>query len=200
METSTNGVVPPEELERMFGQPPPEEDESDTGETSEEEDTGLPGDAPVPSPGPSIPFEQIAAAAGALGARTGATAQGLLGKVGDRIDTPDAPGEDFSDLFEGPDMDTDNDVYIKDLVSIDEEDVFGTGGEDMSDILTVTEEDVMGPGDENMSELLEVDEASVLGVNGVLNGEQRREQQPAFVPRRPVSRPAPPAGLSGLRG
>lgn len=49
-------------------------------------------------------------------------------------------GDDLSDLFEGP-RETDNDMVIDHLVTVDEEDVFGEGGEDMSDILEVTAED-----------------------------------------------------------
>ncbi|MBV6343496.1 hypothetical protein, partial [Candidatus Magnetobacterium casense] len=56
------------------------------------------------------------------------------------IEGPGPLNDDLSDLFEGPDMDRDNDVYIEDLVTVDEEDVFGDGGEDMSDLLDVPDD------------------------------------------------------------
>lgn len=83
----------------------------------------------------------------AAGGRTGAAARALMEQIGQRLPDAGPPGDDLSDLFEGPDMEKDNDVYIKDLVTVEEEDVFGEGGEDMSDILEVTEEDVMGEED-----------------------------------------------------
>lgn len=53
-------------------------------------------------------------------------------------------GEDtMADLFEGP-KSTDHDMVIDHLVSVDDEDIYGEGGEDMSDILDVDDEDIMG--------------------------------------------------------
>lgn len=97
----------------------------------------------------------VAEKAGAAAERTGAAARRLLEGLGSRLaatSSPPAaqsivPEDDLSDLFEGPDMSRDNDVYIDDLVSVDDEDVFGDGGADMSDILEVTEEDLMGTED-----------------------------------------------------
>jgi len=104
-------------------------------------------DIEVPEMGrPSI-ADVAAVRAAAIGEKVGGAARGLLAGVGARIESPSPPTDDLSDLFEGPDMERDNDVYIKDLVAVDEEDVFGTGGADMSDILEVTDEDVMGTED-----------------------------------------------------
>ena len=90
----------------------------------------------------------IAAKATAVGERTGGAARRLLGGIGERIAEPAPPDDDLSDLFEGPNMETDNDVYIKDVVSVSEEDVFGEGGEEgLDEVLEVTEEDVMGDED-----------------------------------------------------
>ena len=97
----------------------------------------------------------LAQKAAGAGRKVGGAARGVLSGVGERITEPPPPGDDLSDLFEAPNMDTDNDVYVKDLVALDEEDTFGEGGADMSDILEVSEEDIMGTedyiGDESLS-------------------------------------------------
>ena len=114
------------------------------------EETGEEGDlVGMEVPGEEEPSfaSRAAAKAGEAAERTGAAARRLLEGLGSKIESPAPPTDDLSDLFEGPDMDRDNDVYIKDLVTVDEEDVFGEGGEDMSDILEVTDEDVMGTED-----------------------------------------------------
>lgn len=72
----------------------------------------------------------------------------LLGSVGAKIETPAPPGNDLSDLFEGPDMEKDNDVYTKDLTKVDEEDVMGDGDPEMHDLLEVSDEDIMGEEEE----------------------------------------------------
>jgi len=126
----------------------PEEEATaeEPNEIEEQEQDGL-ENVEVPEMGrPS--FADIAAMrAAAVAERTGGAARRLLGGIGERIEAPAPPTDDLSDLFEGPDMEQDNDVYIKDLVTVEEEDVFGDGGADMSDILEVTEEDVMGDED-----------------------------------------------------
>ena len=118
----------------------------------------------------------IAQKAAGAGRKVGGAARGVLSGVGERITEPPPPGDDLSDLFEAPNMDTDNDVYVKDLVALDEEDTFGEGGADMSDILEVSEEDIMGTedyiGDESLSS----------------------------TPKRPVHRAARPAVSSRLSG
>ena len=53
-------------------------------------------------------------------------------------------GDDMSDIFDSPSED-DEDIQVDDLVTVDEEDVFGEGGEDMSDLTEVDiERDIMG--------------------------------------------------------
>jgi len=59
--------------------------------------------------------------------------------------------EDLSDLFEVPAR-TDADMRIDDVVAVDEEDVFGEGGSDMSDLLDVDDEDIMGEEDAQITE------------------------------------------------
>ena len=137
-------------------------------------------DIEVPEMGrPSI-ADVAAVRAAAIGEKVGGAARGLLAGVGARIESPSPPTDDLSDLFEGPDMERDNDVYIKDLVSVEEEDVFGDGGADMSDILEVTDEDVMGDED-------------IYGDDG------RSARQPAQTTRRFSQRAIPPTGISGLQ-
>jgi len=143
---------------------------ADTEESEEE----LGGYAPAPSPGSFIVPKVEAAAE-----RTGRAARGLLSSIGQRIEAPGPPDDDLSDLFEGPDMDKDNDVYIKDLVTVSEEDVFGDGGEDMSDILEVTDEDIMGEEDPL--------------------GEEPSGGQAKTKYRRTSLRRSVPAGLSGMQ-
>ena len=112
--------------------------------------------------------------------QAGRQARALLGSIGEKIgggleDSTAPAGDDISDLFEGPQPE-DNDVYVKDLVTVSEEDVFGDGGEDMSDLLEVDDEDIMG--------------------------EEEPENPPArrSVPRRPtITRRQPPSGLAGMR-
>lgn len=59
--------------------------------------------------------------------------------------------EDLSDLFEVP-AKTDADMRIDDVVAVDEEDVFGEGGSDMSDLLDVDDEDILGEEDAEITE------------------------------------------------
>ena len=88
--------------------------------------------------------EAIAAAERA-GGRVGAAARGLFEDVGEKLESQGEQPDNLSDLFEGPDMERDNDVYIKDLVTVDDEDVLGEGGEEgIDEVLEVSEEDVMG--------------------------------------------------------
>jgi hypothetical protein len=99
---------------------------------------------PAPPPPPSF-LEST-------GQHVGAAASGGLARLSEameqpapasRLATTEANGDDLSDLFEGPDA-NDLDVNIDDLVGVDEEDVFGEGGEDMSDLISVSNEDIMG--------------------------------------------------------
>ena len=127
-----------------------EEQEQRTQEESgedEEQEQSLLENVEVPEMRRPSLAEAAAIRAAAAGERVGGAARGLLSGVGSRLEEPSPPSDDLSDLFEGPDMERDNDVYIKDVVSVEEEDVFGEGGSDMSDILEVTEEDVMGDED-----------------------------------------------------
>jgi len=178
-EQSRNGVVPPEDLAAMLGQPTPEEEEGEAPPPEEQV-----GDDLIERPEPRQPtiLPQMAAAAGRAGAITGGAARGLMEQLGTRIQAPAPPDDDLSDLFEGPDMDRDNDVYIKDVVTVSEEDVFGDGGADMSDILEVSEEDVMG-------------DEEIWNGQGALVPEQRPR---VALPRR--SSPSPYSGLAGLQG
>ena len=87
--------------------------------------------------------EVAAYQAGQAAGRAGAGIGRFLGGIGAKIETGEQSNEvsdDISDLFEGPDMERDNDVYTKDLTDVSEEDVFGEGGADMSDLLEVDEE------------------------------------------------------------
>jgi len=111
--------------------------------------------------------------------QAGRQARALLGSIGEKIGSglgsPAPPGDDISDLFEGPQPE-DNDVYVKDLVTVSEEDVFGDGGEDMSD-------------------LLEVDDADIMGEEEPEKPTTRR-----LVPQRStITRRQPPSGLAGMR-
>ena len=160
----------------------PEEEESIAQEESGEEGQEQGGleNVEVPEMGrPSI-ADVAAIRAAAVGEKVGGAARGLLAGIGSKIESPSPPTDDLSDLFEGPDMERDNDVYIKDLVSVEEEDVFGDGGADMSDILEVTDEDVMGDED-------------IYGDDG------RSARQPARTARRFSQRAIPPTGISGLQ-
>ena len=96
---------------------------------------------PVVAEAPTQPSRAEVAAyqAGQVAGRAGSGIGRLLGGVGERIETGRSE-DDLSDLFEGPDMERDNDVYTKDLTDVSEEDVFGEGGADMSDLLEVDEE------------------------------------------------------------
>jgi len=155
------------------------QEEAPTEEEAGSEEPGEFSDAEYPEMGRPSLAERAAIKAAALGERAGGAARGLLAGLGSKIESPAPPTDDLSDLFEGPDMDRDNDVYIKDLVTVDEEDVFGEGGEDMSDILEVTDEDVMGTED-------------WLGY-----GEGKPSTPPT---RRPFLRVvSPPTGLAGVR-
>jgi len=152
--------------------------EEEPNEAEEQEQGGLENVEVPEMRRPSL-AEVAAIRAAAAGERIGGAARGLLGEVGSRIEAPAPPTDDLSDLFEGPDMERDNDVYIKDLVSVEEEDVFGEGGADMSDILEVTEEDVMGEED--------------------VEGYEPRAPTTSRTARR-SSRPAPPhGGIAGIR-
>ncbi len=152
-------------------------------ETSEEEED-LGDNEPVgmelPEQGPSL-ADRVAMRAAALGEGAGRAAGGLLGGIGAKIESPTPPGDDLSDLFEGPDMDKDNDVYIEDLVTVEDEDVFGEGGADMSDILELDEEDVLG------------------GVDEVLSLEEQHPAPGRQVLRRPPRQAPSPSGMVGLQ-
>ena len=126
---------------------------------------------------PSV-ADAIARRAQAAGSKAGSAARGLLSGVGSQLGEPTPPEDDISDLFEGPDMERDNDVYIKDVVSVSEEDVFGEGGEEgLEEVLEVSEEDVMG--DEDYT-----------GYGGRSTPKQ---------PTRRTIRPTPQGGLAGLQ-
>lgn len=127
--------------------------------------------------------ETAAYKAGVAAGRAGRAAGGLLAGIGAKLESTAPPAEDdLSDLFEGPDMSKDNDVYIDDLVAIDEEDVFGDGGSDMSDLLEVSDED------------LEVGE-DVLSLGEGCPGKQPTQRKQRVV----VVRKAPTGGLSGVQ-
>ena len=156
----------------------PNEVEEEPNEAEEQEQGSLEG---VETPEIRRPsFADVAAMrAAAAGQKAGTAARGLLGGIGERIEAPSPPSDDISDLFEGPDMERDNDVYIKDLVTVEEEDVFGEGGEDMSDILEVTDEDVMGEED--------------------VEGYEPKASVPSRTIRRSSRPTPPPSGLAGVQ-
>ena len=125
-------------------------------------------------------FADVAAMkATAAGERIGGAARGLFGGIGSKLEEPAPPGDDLSDLFVGPAMEKDNDDYVKDLVTVEEEDVFGDGGADMSDILEVTEEDVMGEED--------------------VEGYEPRASVPSRTVRRSSRPTPPPSGIAGVQ-
>jgi len=130
------------------------DEEEDLGSNEPSIDLSFLGEEETPERRTPV-ADVIAQKAAGAGRKVGGAARGVLSGVGERITEPPPPGDDLSDLFEAPNMDTDNDVYVKDLVALDEEDTFGEGGADMSDILEVTEEDIMGDedyiGDESLS-------------------------------------------------
>ena len=162
-----------EELQEKLAEEGTDEEEEDYG-SNEPVDLSFLEEEKKPSVS-----DVVAARATAAGQKVGTAARGLLGGIGERIEAPSPPSDDLSDLFEGPDMERDNDVYVKDLVSVEEEDVFGDGGADMSDILEVTEEDVMGEED--------------------VEGYEPRASVPSRTVRR-SSRPAPPpSGIAGVQ-
>jgi len=157
---------------------PEEETVQEEASTEEQEQGGLEN---VETPEMGKPsFADIAAMkAAAAGERIGGAARGLFGGIGSKLEEPAPPGDDLSDLFEGPDMERDNDVYVKDLVTVEEEDVFGEGGEDMSDILEVTDEDVMGEED--------------------VEGYEPRASVPSRTIRRSSRPTLPPSGIAGVQ-
>jgi hypothetical protein len=185
----------------------PVEGETVEGEEGEEEEEPI-GQSAIPTlqaPAPSrltATAQQAGEALHQLGAQIGAGTQGLLARVGERIEPPSAepapPGDNISDLFEGPDP-FDNDVYIKDLVSVPEEAVYGVGGQDMSDLLEVTDEDIEAR-EEDIADLLEVSEEDIMG-----NGDPSQERPapptipPSYRPRRAAQVVMPPAGLARMQ-
>ena len=149
-----------------------EEEEQEQTVLSEEEEV------PTEAAGPSL-ADRAAARAAILGAKTGQAAGGLLRGVGSQLGEPAPPEDDLSDLFEGPDMERDNDVYTKDLTTVTDEDVLGEGGEEgLDDVLEVSEEDVMGDED----------------YTGYGAGRSTPRQ-----PTRRISRAIPQGGLAGLQ-
>jgi hypothetical protein len=178
----SNGVVSAEQLEAMLAQP--QEQEAEEQYTEEGGQEAQPDLFPATSRGAAL-ADRIAAAAGAAGQLTGAGIARLGGIAGSGLEKVGGvipsgpPDDDLSDLFEGPDMDNDNDVYIKDLVSVEEEDVFGEGGADMSDILEVSNEDVMGEEE-------------------IWNGGVGWAPSPKLQIRPRPARAAPPTGLSRM--
>jgi len=109
--------------------------------------------------------------------QAGRQARALLGSIGTKLEESQSPaGDDLSDLFEGPNPE-DNDIYIKDLVSVEEEDVMGDGDPEMRDLLEVDEEAIMGE-EEGPTEMHPV-----------------RKAASKYVRVRRV----PPTGLSGLQ-
>ena len=162
-----------EELQEKLAEEGTDEEEEDTG-SNEPVDLSFLEEEKKPSVS-----DVVAARATAAGQKVGTAARGLLGGIGERIKEPAPPSDDISDLFEGPDMERDNDVYVKDLVTVEEEDVFGEGGEDMSDILEVTEEDVMGEED--------------------VEGYEPRASVPSRTVRRSSRPTPPPSGIAGVQ-
>jgi len=162
-----------EELQEKLAEEGTDEEEEDTG-SNEPVDLSFLEEEKKPSVS-----DVIAARAATAGQKVGTAARGLLGGIGERIETPSPPSDDLSDLFEGPDMERDNDVYVKDLVTVEEEDVFGEGGGDMSDILEVTEEDVMGEED--------------------VEGYEPRASVVSRTVRRSSRPTPPPSGIAGVR-
>lgn len=70
-----------------------------------------------------------------------------LGRTGDVLwgrEQKPRHHSDLDDLFEVPDPEVDNDVYIDDLFEIDEDDLEYEPEDDLSDLTRVTNEDVMG--------------------------------------------------------
>ena len=128
--------------------------------------------------------ERAAAAAQAAAEKAGAASRRVFAGIGEKLEEPGPPTDNLQDLFEGPDMEKDNDVYIKDLVEVTEEDTFGIGGANMDDILTVTEEDIMG------------DEDYI----GPEDGSGPQLKPSPQVASRPVRREPPPTGIAGVQG
>lgn len=133
---------------------------------------------------PSVP-ERIAPKVAEAAERAGTATHRVLAGIGAKLEPSGPPSDDISDLFEGPDMEKDNDVYIKDLVTLNEEDVFGEGGADMSDLLEVDEVDIMG-------------EEDYMGLEGSEERERKLIAQPTrrLLPQRTST---PPTGISGLQ-
>lgn len=159
--------------------PEEEADQEELNEAEEREQGGL-EDVEVPEMGRPSLADVAAIKAANAAEKTGRATRGLLEGIGAKIEAPAPPSDDLSDLFEGPNMETDNDVYIKDVVSVEEEDVFGEGGSDMSDILEVSEEDVMGDED-------------------VEGGYEPKVPVTRRVVRRSPQATAPPSGLYGVQ-
>lgn len=165
------------------------------------------GDVVAPDiPSPSSPVypraaslaERLGTSIRSAGAAAGSGTRGLLARVGEAISPPpgpELPEDDVGDLFEGPDP-YDNDVYVKDLVKVDEEDVLGVGGEEgLADLVEVGPDDLEA-NEEDLRDVLEVDESELLGTE---EGEQVRARpaaQPGYRPRGPAP---PTTGLSGLQ-
>jgi len=162
-----------EELQEKLAEEGTDEEEEDTG-SNEPVDLSFLEEEKKPSVS-----DVIAARATAAGQKVGTAARGLFGGIGSKLEEPAPPGDDLSDLFEGPDMERDNDVYVKDLVTVEEEDVFGDGGEDMSDLLEVDEEDVMGEED--------------------VEGYEPRASAPSRTVRRSSRPTPPPSGIAGVQ-
>jgi len=65
------------------------------------------------------------------------------GVVIEEVPPEQEKSDGISDLFEAPSVDED-DMSADDVLEVDEEDIFGAGGEDLSDIVGVSDEDVIG--------------------------------------------------------
>jgi len=150
-EDDFEGMASTEELEETAPYedvlPEPEEEPV---EENEKETAEAPTIEPLPSSTtPTIIatptfLPQLSAAAARAGRATGKAASGTLTRIGSGIRSPvNEYDDELNELFEGI-HDYDSDVYFEDLVRVDEEDIFGDGGEDMSDILEVDPEDFMG--------------------------------------------------------
>jgi hypothetical protein len=121
---------------------PSEEEEQPTGEISAEEGSADEIEQPPSRMLPTIsPY---------TAQRAGEAAAGGLSRLSDFLEPPpsaaapsdtlEANGDDLSDLFEGPQED-DLDINVDDLVDVDEEDIFGDGGEEgLSDLVDVPED------------------------------------------------------------
>jgi len=157
-EDDFEGMASTEELETatLYGDelPEPEEEQPEEGQVAKEEIAEEPRAVPVaPSSstaaiGTPIFLPNLSAAEARTRRTTGRVASSTLARIGEGIRSPvNEYDDELNELFEGI-SEYDSDVYFDDLVRVDDEDIFGDGGEDMSDLLEVDPEDFMGEFDE----------------------------------------------------